>query len=93
MKYFVVVLGSYDKKTYRTNYEICVGVFKTANEAYGKAYLDLTEHIEDADGKPTGTISAPYELEAEAGFGMRIVDDTLCYQEYALVLFYEEDKE
>lgn len=92
MKYFVVVTGSYDKKTYRTDYEMCVGIFKTANEAYGKAYLDLSEKIRDVEGKATGTVSAPYELEADAGFGMRIIDDTLNYQDYAFVLFYEEDE-
>ena len=97
MKYFVVVKGSYNKVTFRGEYEVCIGICKSYREAYGMAYLALSEEIRDQEKSEDKTkevsISAPYELEADAGFGMKIINDARRFGTYANVLFYDDEEE
>lgn len=90
MRQFIVLSGAYDKKTNVGDYEVCIGIYKTAIEAYGKAYLNLSGRIIDSmDNK--AMITAPYKLEADAGYGMHIVEDMYSFVEYVHILFYEEE--
>lgn len=88
MKYVVIV---------ETNdeFQMCIGVYDTSNEAYGAAYCwldDLMDGALDAD-KSELSISPLYPLgnDGDTGWGMKIIGPENI-QERAHILFYEDKK-
>lgn len=88
---FVVIAGYWDNETKIIEYSQCIGVYDSAREAYGEALLYINDEI-DVSEKDTVKISPLYELDMEAGYGMRLEGGNRTYTDFVNVYFYD-DKE
>lgn len=90
MLQYVVIAGYYNNETNIDGMIQAVGVYDNAEQAYGAAFLHLCKSAEDLKDE-TVTISTPYRLEGESGFGMDMKHGI--WTEYAYVLFCDPDTE
>ena len=86
-KQYVVILENDD------GYIHCVKVCENYNEAYGAAYLALTEDIDDED-EDSYYITVPMRREGENGYVIELrrkANNGIAWS--ATVLFYEENED
>ena len=89
---YVVVGGWIDDKRYPRMIQ-CLGAFKTAEEAYGKAYLYLDELVCSGNTNEEYLITSAVELEAETGFALYAKDGNGQERYYTYVLFNDTESE
>lgn len=85
MKYYVVMFGSYNKRTKATWFESCMGVYTDYCQALGKAMLLLNEEAEAS--KIPVHITPLYPLEGEAGDGMDLIDKSSPFIDFARIYY------
>lgn len=94
---YVVVAGYFTELAGEKISELiqAIGVFQNAEQAYGKAFLYLTE-MADGYGDEKYRITPPFLLEGDTGYGIYLEDKNGNPLDYAYILFHykkEEDQD